>query len=135
MSSVRSVTHVPGCTRLTIVAAALLAAPAMAEEKPELAIYTYESFVSEWGPGPAIAASFEKECDCAVRFVGAGDGPCVVMMLGARLPEGDIVYPVSEPALEHGAGVEHEAHDPRDAYADLPPPHYERLPELGLPWQ
>ena len=68
-------------------------------------------------------------------FVGAGSGPCVILMVGARLPEGDIVYPVSELALKHGASVNREAHDPRDAYADLPPPRYERLPELGLPWQ
>jgi uncharacterized cupin superfamily protein len=68
-------------------------------------------------------------------FVGAGTGPCVVLMLGARLPEGDIVYPVSELALKHGAGVETETHDPRTAYADLPPRRRERLPDLGLPWQ
>jgi thiamine transport system substrate-binding protein len=79
--------------RLTIVAAALLAAPAAAEEKPELVIYTYESFVSEWGPGPAIAVNFEKECDCAVRFVGAGDGAALIGRLkleGERTPA-DIV--------------------------------------------
>ncbi len=68
-------------------------------------------------------------------FVGAAAGPCVIMMVGARLPEGDIVYPVSELALKHGAGVERETHDPREAYADLPPQRRERLPELGLPWQ
>ena len=68
-------------------------------------------------------------------FVGAGDGPCVILMVGARGPDGDIVYPVSELALEHKAGVETEAHDPADAYADLPMPRRERLPEQGLPWQ
>ncbi len=67
-------------------------------------------------------------------FVGAGDGPCVILMTGARL-DGEIVYPVSELALRHGAGVETEARDPRDAYADLNPPRRERLPDLGLPWQ
>jgi uncharacterized cupin superfamily protein len=68
-------------------------------------------------------------------FVGAGSGPCVILMMGARLPEGEIVYPVSELALAHGAGVEREAHDPAEAYADLPAPRRERLPDLGLPWQ
>jgi len=68
-------------------------------------------------------------------FVGAGDAPCVVLMAGARLPAGDIVYPVSELALRHGAGVRTETHDPFEAYADLPPRQRERLPELGLPWQ
>jgi uncharacterized cupin superfamily protein len=68
-------------------------------------------------------------------FVGAGEGPCVILMTGARREEGDIVYPVSELALRHGAGVETEAHDPGDAYADLPPPRHAPLPEQGLPWQ
>ena len=68
-------------------------------------------------------------------LVGAGTGPCVILMAGSRLPEGDIVYPVSELALAHGAGVEREATSPRDAYADLGPNRRERLPDLGLPWQ
>jgi len=68
-------------------------------------------------------------------FVGAGDGPCVILMVGARLPDGEIVYPVSELALGHGAGVAKESRDPGEAYADLPPRRRERLPDLGLPWQ
>ena len=70
-------------------------------------------------------------------FVGAGDGPCVILMTGARRPDDDgwIVYPVSEPALRHGAGVEEESHDPAEAYADLEASQRERLPDLGLPWQ
>jgi uncharacterized cupin superfamily protein len=68
-------------------------------------------------------------------FVGAGSGPCVVLMVGARRPDDEIVYPVSDLALKHGAGVETEADDPREAYADLPAPRRERLPELGLLWQ
>jgi thiamine transport system substrate-binding protein len=67
--------------------------PAAAQDKPELVIYTYESFVSEWGPGPAIAAAFEETCGCTVRFVGAGDGAALLGRLrleGARSPA-DIV--------------------------------------------
>ena len=75
--------------RLTLVMLALLGAPAMADEKPELVIYTYESFVSEWGPGPAIADAFEAVCDCTVKFVGAGDGAALIGRLkleGDRTP-------------------------------------------------
>jgi uncharacterized cupin superfamily protein len=68
-------------------------------------------------------------------FVGAGEEPCVILMTGARREEGEIVYPVSELALRHGAGVEREARDPAEAYADLDPPRHERLPDLGLSWQ
>jgi uncharacterized cupin superfamily protein len=51
-------------------------------------------------------------------FVGTGDGPCVLYMLGAR-PEGrGIEYPRSEPALRHGAGVREPTDSPEQAYAD-----------------
>ena len=76
-----------------LAASLVLATPLTGQEKPELVIYTYESFVSEWGPGPQIAANFEKECGCAVRFVGAGDGAALIGRLkleGARSPA-DIV--------------------------------------------
>ena len=50
--------------------ALLMAAfPALAD-KPVLTIYTYDSFVSEWGPGPAIEKNFEASCACDVNFVG-----------------------------------------------------------------
>jgi len=49
-------------------------------------------------------------------LVGAGDGPCVVLMVGARV-EGGIVYPVSAAAARHGASVETETDSPHEAYA------------------
>ncbi len=53
---------------------ALLSFAITAEAKETLTIYTYESFVSEWGPGAKIKASFEKTCDCTVEWLGLGDG-------------------------------------------------------------
>ena len=50
-------------------------------------------------------------------FVGAGDGPCVIFMTGARTEPRDTVYVRSEVALRHGAGVESETGSSRDAYA------------------
>jgi uncharacterized cupin superfamily protein len=50
-------------------------------------------------------------------FVGAGDRPCLIVMIGARRKGRPIRYPVSEVALEHGAGVETETTEPREAYA------------------
>jgi len=36
----------------------------------ELTVYTYDSFVAEWGPGPIIKKAFEEQCgDCTVNFV------------------------------------------------------------------
>jgi uncharacterized cupin superfamily protein len=53
-------------------------------------------------------------------FVGAGDGPCVVIAVGAR-PTKAIVYPESELARRYGAGVQKETSDPREAYAGVEP--------------
>ena len=49
-------------------------------------------------------------------FVGAGDGPCVVVGIGARRTGRALRYAVSEAALKYGAGVEEETSDPRVAY-------------------
>ena len=50
-------------------------------------------------------------------FVGAGDGPCAILMVGDRDPDEEIVYPVDEVALRHGAGVQKETPELREAYA------------------
>lgn len=81
---------------LSVLSAGLIlaAGPLAAQDgKPELVVYTYRSFASEWGPGPAIAENFEKTCACTVRFVPAGDGAALLGRLrleGQRSPA-DIV--------------------------------------------
>jgi uncharacterized cupin superfamily protein len=50
-------------------------------------------------------------------FVGAGDRPCVMLMVGARGEEKTILYQRDETALRNSAGVEGETSSPRDAYA------------------
>ena len=35
-----------------------------------LTVYTYSSFVSEWGPGPRVKVAFEAQCGCTLDFVG-----------------------------------------------------------------
>ena len=55
-------------------------------------------------------------------FVGAGDGPCVILMTGARRDDEEIVYPVSELALRYGAGVDVETGSPAEAYAPFERP-------------
>jgi uncharacterized cupin superfamily protein len=54
-------------------------------------------------------------------FVGAGSGPCLILMLGARSASPEIVYPVEPAALRHGAGVQVQADSPKQAYAGLTP--------------
>jgi uncharacterized cupin superfamily protein len=68
-------------------------------------------------------------------LVGAGNGPCVILMAGARLPDARIVYPVSELALRHGAGLEVEAHNPSEAYEGSDEERLEKPPYWdALPW-
>ena len=50
-------------------------------------------------------------------FVGAGDGPCVILMAGARTEDEQLLYPKSELAARYGASAEEETPDPRQAYA------------------
>jgi uncharacterized cupin superfamily protein len=68
-------------------------------------------------------------------FIGAGDGPCVILMIGARGSGKRITYPRWDAAIEAGAGVEQETDSPHDAYAGHP--HWRPgrpEPEDDLPW-
>jgi uncharacterized cupin superfamily protein len=68
-------------------------------------------------------------------FVGAGEGPCVIFMAGGRTREKSVVYPRSELARRHGAGVETETSSPSEAYAPFPHWQPERPDSRnGLPW-
>ena len=49
-------------------------------------------------------------------FVGAGDEPCAILAVGGR--GGDaVIYPASELAQRHGAGVQQTTSEPDEAYA------------------
>ena len=50
-------------------------------------------------------------------FVGMGEGPCVMLMVGVRSREGTILYPRDDVALKHGAGVEQDTEHPQVAYS------------------
>ena len=66
-------------------------------------------------------------------IVGAGEGPCVVVAVGARRPDRELVYPVSSTALARGAGVEQETTEPSEAYARFPQPEAAAYKEGLLP--
>ena len=71
---------------------AVLAATALAET-PVLTVLTYDSFTSEWGPGPAIEQAFEATCACDLRFIPAGDGAALLarVQLEGAASDADIV--------------------------------------------
>jgi thiamine transport system substrate-binding protein len=61
-----------------MIAGILVATAVAAEDKPVLTIYTYDSFVAEWGPANAVKAGFEAVCACEVQFVVAGDAAALL---------------------------------------------------------
>jgi uncharacterized cupin superfamily protein len=68
-------------------------------------------------------------------FVGAGDGPCVILMAGARLESEELHYPVSGLAARYGAGVEEETSDFEQVYVRFEPSRQERPSYWDqLPW-
>ena len=73
---------------LTVAAALAMATPAVADT-PVLTVLTYDSFTSDWGPGPAVEAAFEEVCACDLQFVGAGDGAALLARLQLEGPSTD----------------------------------------------
>ncbi len=57
-------------------------------DSKEVTIYTYDSFVSEWGPGSKIAEKFEQKTGIKANFVDCGDG---VQLLSRAILEKDNV--------------------------------------------
>ncbi len=58
-----------------------------------LTIYTYDSFVSDWGPGPVVKKAFEAGCDCTLNWVGIADGVALLnrLRLEGKNAKADIV--------------------------------------------
>jgi uncharacterized cupin superfamily protein len=53
--------------------------------------------------------------------IGAGDGPCAILMVGTRSPGGATHYIAEPAAARHGAAVATPTDDAREAYAQRPP--------------
>ncbi|WP_425082540.1 thiamine ABC transporter substrate binding subunit [Ruegeria arenilitoris] len=66
---------------LMIAAGLLSATAAVAADKPQLTVYTYDSFVSDWGPGPKVEEAFEAVCNCDLNLVGVEDGAALLSRL------------------------------------------------------
>ena len=68
-------------------------------------------------------------------FVGAGDGPCAILMTGARTKDERILYPKSELAARYGASATEETPDPKQAYAPFEDAQRKRPSYWdSLPW-
>lgn len=78
---------------LSLAAGLTCLATVATAETPVLVVYTYDSFASEWGPGPAIEQGFEATCACDLRFVTAGDGAALLarVQLEGAATDADVV--------------------------------------------
>ena len=83
--------------------------PGSSQEKaPELVIWTYDSFNSEWGPGPGLAKQFLEETGIAIRWVNHQDAGSMLsrLLLEGSDAQGDIILGLDQNmasrALESG---------------------------------
>ncbi|GAB5447077.1 thiamine ABC transporter substrate binding subunit [Gymnodinialimonas sp.] len=101
-------------TNTTIIATGmtLLASTAFAQDNV-LTVYTYDSFISEWGPGPAVELAFEEICDCNLQFTATGDGAALLarLRLEGERSDADIILGIdtnlTAAAVEAGLMAEH----------------------------
>lgn len=75
-------------------------------EKPEasqriITVYAYDSFVSEWGPGPLVVPAFEEKTGIKVNLVSAGNGGELLsrLELENHNPQADVVIGISNELL------------------------------------
>jgi len=71
-------------------------------------------------------------CPSSTRhvFVGAGEGPCAILMIGARPKVETLRYPVSDVAAKYGASAAKQTEDADEAYSDWPGD----FEPVRLPW-
>lgn len=93
---------------------ALISAPQLAAAN-SLTVYTYDSFASDWGPGPAIEKAFEAQCGCVLNFVALDDGVSILnrLRLEGSSSQADVVLGLDNnlmsEALASGLLAKHNA--------------------------
>lgn len=94
-----------------------------AGEGREVVVWTYDSFNSEWGPGPEIAQRFEAETGVKVRWVNHGDAGAILsrLLLEGGNAQADIVLGLDQNMAERAisSGLL-EAYKPQGAEKLLP---------------
>ncbi len=61
-------------------------------------------------------------------IIGAGEGPCIVLMVGARNAGSELIYPASQTAATYGASAANDTTDPAEAYAGWTRPQPRHYP-------
>ena len=76
--------------------------------KETLTIYTYDSFTSEWGPGPIVEKKFEEKFDLDLEFVSAGSAATLLIkiILEGSSTKADIVLGLDMNLLEEAKNTD-----------------------------
>lgn len=91
------------------IALTLLTGPvALAQDKPTLTIYTYDSFAADWGPGPQLKEGFELNCQCTLEFVATDSsiGALRKVQLEGQSTSADIVLGLDTSLVGEAAATE-----------------------------
>ncbi|MEJ5184263.1 MAG: thiamine ABC transporter substrate-binding protein [Rectinemataceae bacterium] len=88
----------------------------------ELVVWTYDSFMSEWGPAASLAKGFEQQTGAKVRFISKGDGGALLSSLldPSRKPNADVVIGLDDRQLEKALASDLFEKLPPDIGSDIP---------------
>jgi thiamine transport system substrate-binding protein len=67
----------------------------------EITVYAYDSFTSEWGPGPLVVPAFQQKTGIKVNLVSAGNGGELLqkVLLEKNNPKADVVVGLANDIL------------------------------------
>ncbi|MEH6825337.1 MAG: thiamine ABC transporter substrate binding subunit [Motiliproteus sp.] len=84
---------------LTLLVCYGLAIPSFAAD---LTVYTYDSFVSEWGPGPQLEKAFEARCGCDLEFIAVEDGVSILnrLRIEKERTKADVILGIDDALIE-----------------------------------
>jgi len=70
-------------------------------KEPDLTIYAYDSFVSEWGPAGKVIPKFESKYNVHVEVISVGDAGQVLnrAILEVKMPNADIILGIDNNLL------------------------------------
>ena len=107
--------------KLLISTAVLASSVAFAQ--PQLTVYTYDSFVGEWGPAAAIEEGFEAVCQCDLTFVAMDDGVSIFnrLQLEGASSDADVVLGLDSSLMQEVSNAKlMQAHTVKSEYSALP---------------
>ncbi len=90
-----------GLCMVMLVVTAVLSFTACEKDNTDLVVYCYDSFASEWGPGPVVIPAFEKKYGIKVRLQSGGNSGQLLSraILEKDNPEADIVIGIDNNML------------------------------------